>query len=70
MMNSSNLNRRLTKLESGELGEPAYDGVVCLTVHEGEDEDEIINEKRKSGEIKANTLVIVRQIIKPPKYVE
>ena len=44
--------------------------MVCLTVHEGDDEDEIINEKRKSGEIKANTLVIVRQIIKPPKYVE
>jgi hypothetical protein len=63
--NISTLDRRISKLEESKFGFPAYGSVVRLLVRENEDEDRIIDKKRKSGEIKPDTLVIVRKIVGP-----
>jgi hypothetical protein len=60
---TSTLERRLTKLENSKLGTPAFAGCVRLIVHEDEDADDIIRQKTKAGEIRPDTLVIVRQIV-------
>jgi hypothetical protein len=64
--NIASFDRRLARLENSKLGTPAYSGVVRLIVQEHEDADRIIDRKRQSGEIKPDTLVIVRQIVSPP----
>ena len=59
----STFDRRLTKLEISKLGAKPYGDVVRFIVQEDEDADQIIRDKRKTGEIKPDTLVIVRQIV-------
>ena len=61
----STFDRRLTKLEISKLGAKPYGDVVRFIVQEHEDADQIISDKRKAGEIKPDTLVIVRQIVRP-----
>jgi|HubBroStandDraft_6_1064221.scaffolds.fasta_scaffold1064603_3 hypothetical protein len=59
-------DRRLVKLEMSILGKHRpYGDVVRFIVQEDEDADQIISNKRKSGEIKPDTLVIVRKIVGP-----
>jgi hypothetical protein len=51
---SANFDRRLTKLENSKLGVPANlvgFRAPTITVHEGEDEDQIIKEMEARGEI-------------------
>jgi hypothetical protein len=61
----STFDRRISKLEESKFGSPAFGSVVRLLVRENEDEDRIIDKKRKSGEIKPDTLVIVRKVVSP-----
>ena len=64
--NIAAFDRRLGKLENSQAGTPKFAGSVRLIVREDHDADQIINQKRKSGEIKPDTLVIVRQLVRPP----
>jgi hypothetical protein len=78
--NSANFDRRLTKLENSKLGIPANLAgfrAPTIIVHEGEDEDQIIKEMEKRGEIPplenfpaGRIRVIVHRIVDPPKYDE
>ena len=74
--NSANFDRRLTKLESSKLGIPAnLSGfrIPKITVHEGDDVDQIIRDMEARGEIPppgslpaGQIRVIVHRIISPP----
>jgi hypothetical protein len=74
--NSTNFERRLTKLENSKLGVPANLAgfrAPTIIVHEGEDEDQIIRETEARGEIPpvesfppGRIRVIVHRIISPP----
>jgi hypothetical protein len=74
--NSANFERRLAKLESTKLGVPANLAGFRppkITVHNGEDVDQIIKEMEARGEIPppgslpaGQIRVIVHRIISPP----
>jgi hypothetical protein len=79
MMNgkSANFDRRLTKLENSKLGVPtnlAGFRIPKITVHEGDDVDQIIKDMEARGEIPprenfpaGRIRVIVVRIVDPPK---
>ena len=71
------ITKRLERLETHieakvgkgllRFGDRTYSGSVEIIVHEGEDADQIISEKRANGEIKPDTFIIVHRIVSPPK---
>jgi hypothetical protein len=75
--NSANFDRRLTKLENSKLGIPANLAVFrapTIILHEGDDEDQIINQMEARGEIPpakdfpaGRIRVIVHRIVDPLK---
>ena len=74
--NSANFDRRLTKLENSKLGVPANLAgfrIPKITVHEGDDVNQIIKDMEARGEIPplgslpaGQIRVIVHRIISPP----
>jgi hypothetical protein len=74
--NSANFDRRLTKLENSKLGVPANLAgyrIPKITVHDGDDVNQIIREMEARGEIPppenfpaGQIRVIVHRIISPP----
>jgi hypothetical protein len=75
--NSANFDRRLTKLENSKLGIPAHLAgfrAPTIIIHEGDDEDQTINEMEARGELPSaedfpagRIRVIVIRIVDPPK---
>jgi|HubBroStandDraft_2_1064218.scaffolds.fasta_scaffold857127_2 hypothetical protein len=66
--NIATLDRRLAKLEGSKTALQANSAgpAVRIIANEGEDVDQIISEKTARGEIKPDTFVIVRLIVKSP----
>lgn len=63
-----NAELRLRKLENSGRGE-RFTQALRLIVEEHDDQDLIIAAKRRSGEIKPDTPVIVRKIVSPlPRF--
>ena len=69
--------KRLDRLETSvqakvgkgylRFGDKTYTRCVTIVVNEDEDEDQIISEKRASGETTPDTFVIALKIVSPPK---